>query len=304
MKKKLVYPQNNRFELTVSSTDCNYIPKVKDAGKLIKGNPTLQLMHNGIKVIAHSYVGEWMTEAIRLLKGHHEPQEEKMFHQILDYMPEGGSMIELGSNWAYYSMWFNKKVKSAINIMVEPERHYLELGKKHFKLNKLKGTFLQGTIGASHTINNPYTLEDGSKITIPQFSVDQLLSTHKIKNLNILHSDIQGWELDMLKGARLSLSQKKIDFLVISTHWDRHYKCWMMLRRYGYYIVASHNVAESATADGLIVATRFSNMKFDNHFTGLRSLNFKQRIFLVYEIVKSFSQVIFSEIRYYLTAAK
>lgn len=38
-------------------------------------------MHNGVKVIAGGYYGSWMTEIIRLLQGHHEPQEERVFYE-------------------------------------------------------------------------------------------------------------------------------------------------------------------------------------------------------------------------------
>ena len=42
-----------------------------------------QLMHNGIKIIQDCYYGSWITTLIEILKGHHEPQEEKVFYEIL-----------------------------------------------------------------------------------------------------------------------------------------------------------------------------------------------------------------------------
>ena len=44
-------------------------------------------------------------------KGVHEPQEEKAFLEVLNYVEKGSTMIELGSYWGFYSLWFNKKIK-------------------------------------------------------------------------------------------------------------------------------------------------------------------------------------------------
>ena len=44
-----------------------------------------QLMHNGSrKIILNSYSDtQWLTDVIYGLKGHHEPQEEKCFYEVL-----------------------------------------------------------------------------------------------------------------------------------------------------------------------------------------------------------------------------
>ena len=58
-----------------------------------------------------------MTNIIEILKGHHEPQEEFAFFQVLEQLRRNPSpwgnprMIELGSFWAYYSMWFLKEFR-------------------------------------------------------------------------------------------------------------------------------------------------------------------------------------------------
>ena len=72
-----------RADMTVSCRDCDLIPKVPDAGKVIsfEGKP-VQIMHNGVRVVAGGYYGDWMTSIIERLQGHHEPQEEAVFHEI------------------------------------------------------------------------------------------------------------------------------------------------------------------------------------------------------------------------------
>ena len=70
-----------------------------DAGKVFKSaKGDYQLMHNGVKVVKDCYYGysAWMSDIIFGLKGHHEPQEERVFYEILKYVPEGSVMIEWG----------------------------------------------------------------------------------------------------------------------------------------------------------------------------------------------------------------
>jgi len=75
--------------------------------------------------------------------------------------------------------------------------------------------------------------------------------------LNILHSDIQGFEVDMLKGAREMLSNRKVDLIFISTHSNEvHADCIELLEAQDYVILASADLDNTFSVDGLIVAKR------------------------------------------------
>jgi hypothetical protein len=91
--------EKRRIKMTAGCTDSRPIPKVARAGQTFQGpDGRHQLMHNGVKVIADCYYGRWMTELIRLLKGHHEPQEEEAFHEVLQHVPGRAVMVELGAS--------------------------------------------------------------------------------------------------------------------------------------------------------------------------------------------------------------
>ena len=87
-------------------------------------------MHNGVKVVSGGYHGVWMAEIILRLQGHHEPQEERVFHEILQHVPARSTMLELGGFWSYYSLWFQHEIAGASNFIVEPDPHNLEIGRK------------------------------------------------------------------------------------------------------------------------------------------------------------------------------
>ena len=231
-----------RIEKVKQSSDNQRIDHVSGAGRIF---PTYQLMHNGIRITLGSYYDYGNTHLLMENNGVHEPQEEYVFQQVLPFIREGGTMMELGSYWAFYSLWFASKVKNARCIMIEPDPHKMNFGKLNFKLNGLKGQFRLGFIDG-HT--------DTTK-SIPTYNVDHLMKEFKVDFLDILHSDIQGYELNMLKGAADALRNHKIGYAFISTHSNElHRQCIDELKRYGYVIVADANLDESFATDGVIVA--------------------------------------------------
>lgn len=157
----------SRILMTTSCKDSDAIPKVSNAGEtLIENNERIQILHNGVKIIEDCYYGNWITEVIRRLNGCHEPQEEAVFHRILEKMQQDTSnpvVLELGAYWAYYSLWILQQIPEAKSYLVEPDPLNLAAGKKNFQLNGRKGNFLQAAIGA-HSLSS-VEFKDGSGTT-------------------------------------------------------------------------------------------------------------------------------------------
>ena len=238
---------------TISCKDCENISKVKNAGEIVG---KYQIMHNGIKIYRGCYHGDWMTKIIQDLKGHHEPQEEKAFHEVLSRLTGKRTMIELGSNWAYYSMWFNSSHSESENIMIEPNSKKLEVGKANFALNNMTGKFENAFVSSEPNDSATFVDWDMKTTTIKQTSVDYLIEKNGLSKVDILHSDIQGAEYDMLLGAKNSIINKKINYFFISTHGASvHKNCLNYLQNNKYNILCSHSTEESFSNDGLIVAS-------------------------------------------------
>ena len=123
------------------------------------------------------------------------------------------NMIELGSNFAYYSMLFKKILlpNETFNIMVEPYEKFMSSGKEHFEINNFDGVFLNNRIKS----NFPWC---NINFECDEVKVDDLLKNYKIKDLDVLHMDIDYSELSALESAHESLSKKMIDTLFILTH--------------------------------------------------------------------------------------
>lgn len=252
-----------RVKMTISCNDCENIPKVEGAGNITKDN--FQIMHNGVKVVNGGYHGNWMSEIIEKLKGHHEPQEEFIFNELLKLLPDNATMIELGCFWSYYSIWFNRSIKGAKNICVEPDPNNLNLGRKNAEINNSSNiTFELGAAGDKHgdTVSIPLESKPGTSIDVQVKSIDGLMKYHNIDFLDILHADTQGAEYELLLGAKNAMFQKKLRFVVISTHHysisgvpNIHQDCIDLILSLGGAIICSHTVAESFSGDGLIVAS-------------------------------------------------
>jgi FkbM family methyltransferase len=158
------------------------------------------------------------------------------------------SMLELGSNQCYYSMLFKSilKDRKVLNLMVEPTDEYIVRGRVNFAVNNYEGVFINKSIGDTWVAHNV-------KIQKEQTTVDDLIQEFNIDVLDILHSDIDGSELTMLKGAENSLANKKIKYAFILTHGiEIHNDCLNFVNNFDYEIILNHK-EDNVGADRLIV---------------------------------------------------
>ena len=89
-----------------------------------------------------------------------------------------------------------------------------------------------------------------------QLCVDDIVEAYDLSTVEILHSDIQGAEHQMLMGSTKSIEEKKIKYFFVSTHSDGvHRHCLDFLKNKQFYILCSHTQRESFSQDGLIVAS-------------------------------------------------
>src|SRR4051794_5289921 len=146
--------EQRRIELTTAVRDTDALPKVPNAGTIETRNGTrVQVMHNGLVVEEDGYFGPWITEIIRRLRGHHEPQEEAAFAAVVGRLESDAPqpvMVELGSYWAYYSLWLKTAIPEAQNVCVEPDPRNLEVGRRNFALNGVDARFIQAAVGSPH----------------------------------------------------------------------------------------------------------------------------------------------------------
>jgi FkbM family methyltransferase len=259
----LVHDLRRRIEHTVSCGDCSAISKVPDAGIIVDGE---QIMHNGVRVVAGGYFGEWMAEIIQRLDGHHEPQEERVFHEILERLAADTPqpvVMELGAFWAYYTLWALDRIPLATPVLVEPDPGNLEIGRRNFAINGRAGTFINAAVGERRGEPiNFYCASDATTRLVAVEGLDSIMKLAEVDRVDMLLVDVQGAETPLLQGAFETLARGAVRFAMISTHHHTisddeitHERCLDLLLRAGAHIVAEHTVYESFSGDGLIAVS-------------------------------------------------
>jgi FkbM family methyltransferase len=259
-----------RVLMTASCRDSDALPRVANAGQVLlhAGRP-VQVMHNGLLIDEGCYYGPWMTEIIKELAGHHEPQEEVVFDAIIRRLvaspgPAEPWIIEFGSFWAYYSMWFCTAVPGAHALAMEPDPVYLEVGRRNAELNGLADRieFVHGAVGENAGQFMEFRTEStGDVVPVLQYDLRSLLDKAGVSAIQLAMVDIQGAETVMLDRAQELLRAGAVRFLVVSTHHQEissdaltHQRALDVLRDCGAHIIAEHTVRESYSGDGLIAA--------------------------------------------------
>ncbi|HWG94027.1 MAG TPA: FkbM family methyltransferase, partial [Mycobacteriales bacterium] len=254
----------DRVRLTVSCGDCDELPKVPEAGQVVVRDGTpVQVMHNGVVVEAGGYFGDWMAEIIRCLGGHHEPQEERAFAAVLARLrdePRPVTAVELGSFWAYYSLWFLAERPDGHVVALEPDPANLELGRRNFELNGRSGTFVHGVLGPEPGAVRPFENLDGSSTDVRELDLPTLLAETGVDRVDLLLCDVQGGEHHLLGPAAELVAAGRIRFAVVSTHHHSisgdpltHQRVLEQVRELGGTVVVEHAVGESCSGDGLVV---------------------------------------------------
>jgi predicted O-methyltransferase YrrM len=198
-------------------------------------------LHNGNLVPrsgSFAYYSEF-SDILVINSGVHEPLEEFVFQQLLEVLPETPLMIELGAYWGHYSMWLKKIKPESEVILVEADPHNLEVGRQNFERNGLTGSFIAGEV------------RQGG------FSVSYFVEQRKLRRIDLLHADIQGFELEMIEDCVPLLREQRIDYMLISTHSQEiHEQIERILAHVSYNIIVSSDYDSHTTShDGLIFAS-------------------------------------------------
>lgn len=229
---------HDRFKVILSDPLNSQIEKIPESGKLENGIIT---MYNGVKIRQNSYYGNF-SDILIMNEGIHEPSEEFLFQKVIKHISTTQKkplMVELGSYWAFYSLSLLQVCPEATTYCIEAGEHELLCGVSNFGLNDRIGWWGKEFVGNG---------ENELKLT-------DFVKQQEIEKIDILHSDIQGKEHEMLIGAEHLFRNKKIEFAFISTHTpELHSDCLATLRDYGYEILAEVGMEDTFCEDGIILA--------------------------------------------------
>ena len=166
----------------------------------------------------------------------HQEEYDKFQHvlsNVATINKDNPVMIELGSNWALWSLCFRKAFPNGQNILIELGKRALLVGVENFNLNNFTqkhywgGIFLNnsGTFG-NRKADLEYPKIDGEyyddsisgNVVGPELDFIDILNKEKIDIVDLLHMDIQGSELPLMRQLSDFNLLRNFNNLVIATH--------------------------------------------------------------------------------------
>ena len=175
--------------------------------------------------------------------------------KLLDTPKDLYSMVELGSNQAYYSLLFKHIIgkNKSINILVEPKPVHLERGKGEFALNECEGVFYERKVGKTWGMRK-------EELEVSAITLTDILKENKLDELDMLHCDIDSSEYEMLKENEDVFKEGKVRYAFIFIHTPELYnQCTEFFNKVGYKQIFEWRLGNNKGAtptDDLIVYER------------------------------------------------
>jgi len=170
-----------------------------------------------------------------VLQEHTESNETKFLKKIIK---PGQTVLDVGANMGWYSIHFSKWVGQRGKIFAfEPVPEIYEELESNIKLNCCQNIIIfncalgnqnesvlfnvsdfEGGSGASSE-----NLKFGKEIKVSKRKLDDLMNDQNLDNIDFLKIDIEGGELNMLKGAEKLIEKYKPKMLleIVDIHCDR-----------------------------------------------------------------------------------
>lgn len=199
----------------------------------------------------------------------HEPEEEKIFVEIIHSLPETACFVNIGAAVGYYAILAKKLTPGLTVHAVEPLAQHRKFFRENIKLNKFnlrdftlhheaiacrKGMdyFLEQDYG-SVLLNESAVTKTFLQTILEKFTPKQsdgakkksLVHTITLNDLikrvgrpvDLLMMDVQGLEADILHSGTDVLQARKIKTLLIGTHGHAvHQSCLFILQQHGFSI--------------------------------------------------------------------
>jgi FkbM family methyltransferase len=179
---------------------------------------------------------QWKTDHIqRIIANSGRPYEEKMLYDMLNRVKEGDLILDIGANIGNHSL-FMASIGNCQVISFEPNKQLAESLHRSIQINKLtnkieviqKGlgrtnSFAEFDCDISHNLGAQSLSTTDKNGSIEVVTLDSLDIQDKIRMIKI---DVEGMELDVLKGSKDTLiehkplvyleAEKQKDFLLLN----------------------------------------------------------------------------------------
>ena len=136
----------------------------------------------------------------------------------------GGNFVDMGSNIGNHTIFFSRIADTVYSF--EPVSQSFNAQMENIKLNKIKnikvfqcalGDETNKMVGLMHNIanmGNTHVIEKDYKDRADDFAFMYKLDDFKLKNIKVMKVDVEGYELEALKGAKQTLLNNDVTIFV------------------------------------------------------------------------------------------
>ncbi|MBC6112157.1 FkbM family methyltransferase [Pedobacter fastidiosus] len=148
------------------------------------------------------------------------------FNLIKDYIKADHTVLDVGTNMGYYTVWISKFIGQNGQIhCFEPDSSNFKKLKQNAEINNLVKTAKLNNIALSDTNGFiPFTLgldgqnhinldQSNKSVNVDTKKLDTYAEENNIEQISYAKIDVEGFEYSVLKGAVNLLNNKKIDII-------------------------------------------------------------------------------------------
>lgn len=167
-----------------------------------------------------------ITSGNRFIAGNYEPYKTKAF---MANLKEGDIVVDVGAHVGYYSALASRKIGDQGKVFsFEPRPLNIEFFKDHVRINGLNNiTLYEGAISArsgeanfdTNTGTGTGHLSEHGHLKVKTYCLDELVETGEIPGLDFLKVDVEGGEIEVLKGSQNAIAKNRPRML-LATHSD------------------------------------------------------------------------------------
>ncbi|NNF02121.1 MAG: FkbM family methyltransferase [Bacteroidia bacterium] len=268
----------NSVTRLILNTSIKYLSNISKRWH-VAGNIPLTI--NGIKFSMYSNCDDHKLNALYYNYAYIEKNDLLVFSSLLR---DDDVVLDLGANTGIYTVLSSLSAKNVTVHSFEPHPQNLERLKRNISLNDLKKVTIvekcvgneQGKVkfsipetnGISDTSSVSEDFSKGSyddkiqwkKIEVEQTSLDSYIDRNNVHKINAIKIDVEGQELNVLKGARLLIAKFKPMILIecfINAENRQALKDFVVDNNYFVYVIVS---------EGLVL--------IDRNFTTYQGLNY------------------------------
>lgn len=160
--------------------------------------------------------------------------EPSLSELIVSVLRPGDTFVDAGANEGYFSMLGAREVTGGRVIAIEPQTRLIPVIEENIRLNGEKTVsifhvalsdrkgevklYLAPDTNTGASAFHRHWRFGGTVETVSTITLDELLDAEGAEKVRLLKIDCEGAELDILGGARHSLSRQRFEFISVDFH--------------------------------------------------------------------------------------